>query len=160
MKKQLHILGRLGLFSLLVLATSSSRAYADGTCNPKSPLRGAYVLRQVAYAIPNFGPATEAGTLKVDDCGNTVGHAVFNGPGFSGFEFDWEGPCVLRASGYETDCTLSSGGATDLGRYCVLTGKGGEGCFDTWHCIISNEAAEPGSVIMADLERVHAGTCK
>ena len=156
MNKQLRLLAGFGLLSLFVMGASVSSSYADGACNPKSPLRGTYVLRQVAYAIPNFGPATEAGTLKVDDCGNTVGHGVFNGPGFSGVEFDWEGPCVLRPSGYEADCVLNG----NVGRYCVLTGKGGEGCFDTWHCIVSNEEAEPGSVIMADLERVRADTCK
>ena len=159
MKKLLYALGGLGLVSLLVMGTSVSRAYADGTCQPKSPLRGAYVFKQVAYAIPNFGPATEAGTFTVDECGDSIGHGVFNGPGFSGFEFDFAGSCGLRASGSEADCTLNSLFGTSH-RYCVLTGKGGEGCFDTWHCINSNEATEPGEVISADLERVRSGTCK
>jgi hypothetical protein len=156
MNKQLRLLCGFGLLSLLVMGTAVSSAYADGKCNPKSPLRGTYAFKQVAYAIPSFGPATEAGTLKVDECGYTVGHGVFNGPGYSGFEFDWEAPCVLRASGYEADCTLAGG----MKRYCVFSGKGGGGCFDTWRCIISNEEAEPGMVIMAEFERVHAGTCK
>jgi hypothetical protein len=159
MKKQLRLLYGLGLVSLFIMGTSVSSSYADGKCRPKSPLRGTYVFSQVVPVIPGLPSATEVGTITVDDCGNLIGYGVFNGPGFSGFEFDFEGPCVLRASGYEADCTLTSTFGT-AHRYCVLMGKGGAGCFEKWHCINSNEATEPGVVLLADIERVHAGTCK
>ena len=159
MKKQLRLLCSLGLVSLLGMGASVSRSYADGSCQPKSPLRGAYVFSQVAPIVPGLPGATEAGPITVDECGELTGHGVFNGPGFSGFEFDFAGSCVLRTSGYETDCTLNSIFGTSH-RYCVLTGKGGEGCFEKWQCINSNELTEPGLVLLADLERVHSGTCK
>ena len=159
MKKLLYALGGLGLVSLFVMEASVSSSYADGNCQPKSPLRGSYVFSQVAPVVPGLPGATEAGTFTVDECGDSIGHGVFNGPGFSGFEFDFAGPCVLRASGYEADCTLNSLFGTSH-RYCVLTGKGGEGCFEKWHCINSNEATEPGLVLLTDIERVRSGTCK
>lgn len=155
MNKQVRLFGGVGLLSFLIMGAMVSNGHADGACHPKSPLRGAYVLNQVGYVVPGVPGATVAGTITVDECGNTTGHGVFNVQDFSGVEFDWTGPCVLRPSGYEADCTLNGA----AGRYCVLT-RNDEGCVEKWHCINSNEAVEPGMVIMADIERVHAGTCK
>ena len=161
MKKQLRLLGGFGLLSLLVMGASVSSSYADGACNPKSPMRGIFALSQVGYTVPGVtGVVTLAGISEVDECGNTTGRAVFNGPGFSGFAIEWTGTCTLRPSGNEVDCNLNPNEqGVGSGRYCVLTGKGGEGCFDTWHCINSSEV-DAGMVLMADLERVQAGTCK
>ncbi len=130
MKKVLYSLNGLGLVSLLLMGTVVSHAYADSNCHPKSPLHGAYVFSQVAPVVPGVtGPVTEAGTMNVDDCGNVTGHGVFDASVISGVEFDFDGLCVLRASGYEADCTLSALGTANIGRYCVMTGKSHEGCF-------------------------------
>ncbi len=161
MKKLLHSLGGLGLVSLLVMGTSVSSSYAGDKCQPKSPLRGAYVFSQVAHVVPDVpGPVTEAGIINVDDCGNVTGHGVIDASTISGFEFDFDGSCVIRASGYEMDCTLSALGTTNIGRYCVMTRKGDDGCFEKWHCISSNPVSEPGVVLLTDVERQQSGTCK
>jgi hypothetical protein len=124
-------------------------------------LRGTYVFSQVAYVVPGVtGPVTEAGTINVDGCGNLTGHGVLDASVTAGFEFDFDGTCVLRASGAEMDCTLTALGTSNIGRYCVLTGKNLWGCFEKWHCISSNPTSEPGVVLLADIERQQAGTCK
>lgn len=161
MKRQLRLLCGLGSISLLVMGTSVSSSYAGDKCRPKNPLRGTYVFSQVAYVVPGVtGPVTEVGTVNVDDCGNLTGHGVIDASTISGFEFDFDGACVIRASGSEIDCTLSALGTTNIGRYCVMTRKGDDGCFEKWRCISSNPVSEPGVVLLADVERQQSGTCK
>ena len=161
MKRLLYSLGGLGLVSILVIGTSVFSSHAGDKCRPKSPLRGTWVFSQVAYVVPGItGPVTEVGIINVDECGNTTGHGVFDASNIPGFPFDFDGPCVIRDSGFEVDCTLSALGTTDIGRYCVLIGKNDKGCFEKWHCISSNPASEPGVVLLTTIERQQAGTCK
>lgn len=160
MKRLLYSLSGVGLVSILIMGALVSRSHAGDKCRPKSPLRGTWVFSQVAYVVPGVtGPVTEAGTINVDDCGNVTGHGVLDASVTSGFEFDFDGTCVIRESGSEMDCTLNALGTVNIGRYCVMTGKNNGGCFEKWHCLSSNPTSEPGVVLLADIARQQAGTC-
>ena len=161
MKKQVQILCHFGLLSLLVMGASVSSAYADGACNPKSPIRGVWSFSQTTQTfyepLTLFSPGTEVGTFTNDECGHTVGHGTFN-DALGSLEFEFTGDCVFRADGLTMDCTLQSGSETS-NVVCTMMEKQGE-CFQEYRCVSTRPYGNPGPVLLAELKRVHAGTCK
>jgi hypothetical protein len=166
MKKQLRLLYGLELVLLFIMGTSVSSSYANGNCRPKSPVRGAWSFSQSVQSFYSDGtlalfiPATEVGTAHIDACGNLTGHGILNDPA-GGSEFEFDGNCVLRENGGTVmDCTLNALGQTSS-EVCVLMEKVGE-CFQEFRCVLTRpyDVTQPGSVLLAEVKRVHAGTCK
>jgi len=157
------LLCSFGLFSLLVMGAFDSRVYADGACTPKSPIRGVWSFSQTTQTffdpLTLFAPSTEVGTFTNDECGHAVGQATFN-DALGSKEFKFDGDCVFRADGLTMDCTLQdidSGATSNV--VCTMMEKVGE-CFQEYRCVTTRPYGNPGPVLLAELKRVHAGTCK
>jgi hypothetical protein len=84
MKRFTDFLRVLGFGFLLVLSTAVLDSNANGGCSPKSPLRGTWGWYQFRFFIPSGSSTplagTEAGNMRVDECGDIMGHAFFNFP--------------------------------------------------------------------------------
>lgn len=164
MNKQFRVLSGFGLLALLVMGTVVPNSQADNGCLPKSPVRGAWSFSQSTQTFyPPLSlliPATEVGTLTIDACGHSTGHGTINDLA-GGIEFDFTGDCVLRENGGTVmDCTNHAFGETSS-VVCALMEKTGE-CFQEFRCVSTRpyDVTQPGPVILAELKRVYAGTCK
>ena len=155
-----------GLASILIVGVGLANVKADDGCSSKNPLRGVWSLSQnVPYVlVPGFPdpfPITNIGNLIMDGCGNFTGKATSNGPSFVQ-PFDYFGSCGNPDDDNGLfDCSVNSTqlGIVDGSRACVASARRGE-CFNRMSCVISNAAAEPGVVLIAEFTRQKSDTCQ
>jgi hypothetical protein len=104
-------------------------------------------------------PVTAIGNLSIDECGNSVGHAVFNGPSFVA-ELDFNGPCETPVNGL-FKCTVFAPAVGDQAflRACVATARLGA-CFNEFYCVVGDATTEPLEVLIVEFKRQATGTCK
>jgi len=163
MKRRLFSFHILGFVLLLVLGTAASLSWADDRCQPKSPVRGSWSFSQfVPFVSGTPIPGTGVGILSIDACGNLTGRGIVNpaDPNFAGFEFAFDGKCVIRENGGGVmDCTLNALGQTDIRRGCVLMEEKG-GCFQEFRCVSTDGVNEPGTVLLAEFKRQKDGSCQ
>lgn len=171
MKNLFAWLSNLALMSVLILGTAASEVRADRDARGdgrKSPLRGTFSFSQFVPTTTGFGtpspiPTASAGILIMDDNNNFTGHAVLDTPlpiPEPTFELDFQGSCTFRQGDIKNgmDCHLDvpAFGLSNVGRFCVVMGGRG-GCFDEFRCVDTNE---PGGVVLVELKRQNADTCR
>jgi hypothetical protein len=156
MKRFTDFLRVLGFGFLLVLSTAVLDSNANGGCSPKSPLRGTWGWYQLRFFIPSGSSTplagTEAGNMRVDECGDIMGHAFFNFlPNETG-EADFSGTCETPEDGL-FKCTIG----TQI-RACAASARKG-GCFDEFYCVIGDATVEPQKALITEFKRQGPGTC-